>query len=700
MLEKRNLIRRNLTGGLALGLFTGLLLALPDAITGLFAFPGLSMWGSVVLLFFFDGVITAGMLGFIRGLLQAAAQKFAESGEQSRAWILWSRRTLAAVWASSIMPSLPLSRSVRWFVVLGLALAASWVLPGFVRVLGAAAEDRRRKGTVILAAGAAMVLGFACTSHWGAIRLFPAPGFWFLTGFFLHLGALFFLARMIRTCSRYHATWLSPLAGPGVVSIVLLLAMLGGSFARTRLDRADPSRLKDFSRMAHQLHGGKEDAASLPPVARDVVDGLAETPGTEVAPNVAMKPAAATLQLDFRRSVVIVTSTLAPAPVFEHGFRVTGGVAASMDPALSLGSFFTGRHLGMWARIAPHWPAPGPVWHQAVAAHHRVEPVRFGRFDGARTAYFRELPDFGFPEAFEAPSASPMQAASPMPPISPLEAFLRTTDLISRPFFAWVHLGTEVAPLTDVATGSTGAAAGVASRLQKAAIDGRFVVIWLHLPPGAPATVSVFDPARTAAAVDFEAPFSVAGVLPSLLPVPGHRTEFSSSPFPEVHHPLVTTEHGLAPAGSVHDVRRLARRIRHLVNRRPAERWPSSPEKLVAFMDTLICRGQLDPSDLRRIMARVRPYPDRRDLAQRMDLLMWRMGRLTQPPAWAAGMLGAPWKSLWRQWTTRGRGDTGAGQVDPRQLAWTLALSGGGITPPLLEVCPGAPHALPLLPGL
>ncbi|PKN45472.1 MAG: hypothetical protein CVU59_08985 [Deltaproteobacteria bacterium HGW-Deltaproteobacteria-17] len=697
MLEKRNLIRRNLTGGLALGLFTGLLLALPDAITGLFAFPGLSMWGSVVLLFFFDGVITAGMLGFVRGLFQTAAQKFAESGEQSRTWMLWSRRTLAAVWASSIMPSLPLSRSSRWFVALGLALAAAWVLPGIIRVLGGAAEDRRRKGTVILAAGISMGMGFACTSTWGAVRLFPAPGFWFLTGFFLHLGALFYLARMIRTCSRYHATWLSPLAGPGVVSIVLLLSMLGGSFARTRLEQADPARLKAFSRMAHRLHGAREEAASPKDADREVVGGGEPPAGAASAQDKAPPPAEATLQLDFRRSILIVTSTVAPAPVFEHGFRVTGGVATSSDPALSLGSFLTGRHLGVWARVAPHWPAPGPVWHQAIAAHHRVEPVRYGRFDGARTAYFRELPDFGFPEAFEPPPADP---ASPLPTDSPLEAFLRTTDLISRPFFAWVHLDAAADPRTSESAVPDDATSGLASRLQKSAIAGRFVVIWLHLPKGAPATVSVFDPERTAAAVDFKAPFSVAGVLPSLVPVPGHRTEFSSSPFPEVHHPRVVTDDGLAPVGTVHDVRRLTRRIRHLVDRRPSERWPSSPEKLVSFLDQLICRGQLEPSELRRITARVRPYPDRLDLTRRMDLLMWRMGRLTRPPVWAADMLATPWLSLWRHWTHRGGAEPAVSQVDPRLFAWTLALSGGGLTAPLLEVCPGVPHTLPLPPGL
>ena len=675
MLEKRNPIRRNLTGALALGLFTGLLLALPDALAGLFEFPGLSLWSAVALLFFFDGVITAGLLGFVRGLIQAAALKFSESAAQSLAWTVWSRRTLAALWASSIMPSLPLSRSVRWFVTLGLALAAAWVVPEVVRRLGTIAEDKRQKAPVILAACAAMAAGFFCTSHWGAIRLFPAPGFWFLTAFFLHMGALFFLARLVRTHSRYHATWLSPLAGPGVVSVVLLLAMLGGSFARTRLERADPAQLKAFSLLAQRLHGGQE-VATVSPAARAADQGLGPQKAILEAP-VTPKPALATWHLDYQKPVLVVTSTVAPAPAFGHGFRVTGGVAASSDPVMSLGSFFTGRHLGMWARVAPHWPAPGPSWHQAIAAHHRVEALRYGRFEGASTPYFRELPDFGFPEAFDAQGAG-------TPPVSALEAFLRTTDLISRPFFAWVHLGASEPGVT-------------AAQLQKAATEGGYSVIWLHLPAEAKATVSVFDPARTAAAVDFEVPFSVAGVLPSLLPVPGQRTEFSSSPFPEVRHPLVIVDPGAPPAGSEHDVRRLTRKILHAVQRRPSERAPSTPEKLASYLETLICRGAIEPVELRRVVARVKPHLDRRDLAMRMDLLLWRLGRLDQPPAWTARVLTAPWVQAWRQWRST---DEGTAVPDPRVLAWTLALSGGGVTAPLLEVCPGVQHSLPLLPGL
>jgi hypothetical protein len=384
-------------------------------------------------------------------------------------------------------------------------------------------------------------------------------------------------------------------------------------------------------------------------------------------------PAPVTLRLDPTRSTLVVTSSTAAAPAFPHGVRVRGGVTASSDAALALGSFFTGRHLGMWARLAPHWPAPGPAWPQVLAARGRVEVVRFGRFGAAQGPYFREVPEFGFPTAFEDPE------------VSPLEAFLRTTDLVSRPFFAWVHLEGE-------------APAEVVSRLSEAATNGGFSVIWLHLPVAGVATVSVLDPARTAAAVDLEVPFAVPGVLPSLLPVPGHRTEFSPAPFPDVRHPRVTVFPGKEATGAGPDVRRLERRIRHAVNRRPAERWPSSPEKLGPFLEKLICSGRLGANDHKKITVRVQAFPHRRDLSERLDLLNWRMGLLDRPPDSAAGLLAGPWVRAWRRLTGGAKaGDEG---TDPYVLAWTIALSGGGYPDHLLERCPGAPHTLPSTPGL
>ncbi len=682
MLEKRNLIRRNLTGGLGLGLFTGVLLALPDALAMLLDFPGAGLWGAVCLLFFFDGVITAGMLGFFRGLVQAGAQKFAGSGVQARAWGLWSRRALAVMWASSIMPALPLERAARWGVTLGFALVASWVLPEVTRILGAAAEDRRRKGVVIAAAVGAVLVGFFCTSHWGAMRQFPAPAFWFTTAFLLHMGALFFLARMIRANSRYHATWLSPLAGPGVVSIVLLLAMIGGSFARTRLGREEPSRLRAASRLAHRLHGAREEPATgeatagPPGRGRDAVNVADRRPPLQESPSAApasVKPPV-TLRLDPSRPVLVVTSHTVPAPAFPSGVRVTGGVTAAADPALALGSFFTGRHLGMWARLAPHWPAPGPAWHQVLATRGRFEATRFGRFV-ADTAYFRELPDFGFPPAFEVPG------------VSPLEAFLRTIDLVAKPFFAWVHL--EGAPPPDAVV-----------RLHRAAVDGRFSVIWLHLPVSGVVTLSVLDPARTGDAADFAAPFALPGVLPSLLPIPGHRTEFPSSPFPDVRHPRVSVTAGAEPEGTDVDLRRLERRIRHAMSRRSASKASSSPERLVSTLEELVCRGRVEESELRRAAARVRTFAHRPELVRWLELLTWRFGLVDGPPQWAYSLMAAPWVRAWGRLTGAGSDRSASSQEDPDLFAWVLALSGAGLSDRLLERCPGAPHTLPLLPGL
>jgi hypothetical protein len=150
------------------------------------------------------------------------------------------------------------------------------------------------------------------------------------------------------------------------------------------------------------------------------------------------------------------------------------------------------------------------------------------------------------------------------------------------------------------------------------------------------------------------------------------------------------------PEGAEADVRRLARHIRRVVSRRPGERVPTTPEKLGVYLERMICHGQYVDGEFKRVAARLKAFPNRRELVERWELVVWRMDE-SSPPQWAPGLLAMPWVHAWRRLAGNAVADEDAG-LDPDVLAWTIAISGGGFSDRLLERCPGAPHTLPSRP--
>ncbi len=655
MLEKRNIIRRNLTGGLALGVLSGILLPMPDLVTALFRNPGGAVLAVIALNYFTWSVLAGGFLGLCKGLFDAAVKRFSDGAAMARHWNLWGRRMLAAMWATSIGPHLPFHRNTRWFISMGFGLVAALLLPWLVERIARIASSRKHRGILWAFLPIFWIGGFACTSLYGAGKLFFAPQFWFMTAFFLHAGSFFFLARWIRSGYR-RSNWLSPLASPGTVTVMLVLALVGGSWAR-RLATGRETEIARTSPIVHTLHAGNPPE----PDAQSPQSGDPEKPEN--------RPPRHTLQLDTDRSVLVVTSTSGNLPSFLHGFTVHGGVSVSADPEMFLGSLFTGRHLPLWARMAPHLPAPGPAWHEVIASRKKLDVQMFGPKDMGKSPYFRELPRFGFPEPFHVEG------------FHPLESFLQTTDLLARPFFVWVHSDTD-------------AGEDVIRKLGDVARNGDVIVVWMEMNPAGTSSVTILNPACTDPAVEFEAPFSIAGILPSLLPLAGHRTEFPQLPFPSTGHPLVTVNPEEPTSGHPSDIRRLENRIRTRMRARMRERWPNQPDQLAGFLETRICRGDANPSELRQIEARVRPFLDLPQIRERKDLLLWRAGSFRHPPAWVHERF---WNRLLH--TFSGAEPSREERVpeipDPFVLAWVRALASGTPGDFLEHSCPGVKFSLP-----
>ena len=131
MFEKHNVVlRSNITGSLILGAVAGIITALPDVIISLFM-PEISLqtWLGLLLLFFFRGIVTGGLLGLVRSLFHWMADRFSEDSTQARMWKLWGRRALAAAWASTLFPSLPWGFIDQLLFTLVFAFLAAVLLP-------------------------------------------------------------------------------------------------------------------------------------------------------------------------------------------------------------------------------------------------------------------------------------------------------------------------------------------------------------------------------------------------------------------------------------------------------------------------------------------------------------------------------------------------------------------------------------------
>lgn len=666
MLEKRNVVRRNLTGGLALGAGAGMLLALPDAVSSIFM-PDVSFsaWAGMVLLFFFDGIVTGGFLGLARGMFQVLVDKFSEDHTQAMAWSRWGRRALAAGWAGSIFPSLPFGMMDRFLFVFVFAAISAAVLPAVHDFCVQAARRRERLPRLAACMGLFLAAGWASTSSaWGGPRWFWAPGFWFMTGFFLHVGVLHLGVMAVRAHSRNRGRVFSWFASPLTVGALLLAAMLGGSIARRMLADAEPE-LRRASRLVYGLIADSERTGNARPA--DLANGEKELPAETrpvQVPEMSLRfpwkqpVTASAWRIDETRSLLVVTTEDGENPRWKTGACYTGGWRTGGGLDMDVGSLFTGHHLPMWVLTAPERPAPGPSW-PWIFSRTKRDVVRHGSLEPKNPEYFREIPGFGFPEPFVAEG------------VSPLDAFLRTRDLLEKPFFGWVH--------------QSRVPAAAANALQDAAQKDGFVVLWLTLRTDETVDACIFDPLDPRPWTQEPAAFSMAGILPSLMPAPGHRTEFPGGGFPDRHHPRVRVRGGVLEEARRMDARRLQTRIRKMAD----GAFPRELSAWVDFLDSRICRGRMASSEIRRVFARAQAFQERPEIALRLDLLRWRLGFPDTPPFWV----------VQRAWVLRlsklGILPPPSGE-DPVMTAWISALQDGFVDR-IQKYCPGYSYASSML---
>ncbi len=667
MLEKRNVVRRNLTGLLALGAAAGLLSALPDTLSALLSLRETgTVWLGVVLLFFFDGIVTGGFLGLARGLFRLLVERFSEDHAQAQSWNQWGRRALAAGWAGSIFPSLPMDMVDRFLFTFMLAALAAGLLPAAHDFCFQSIHRRDRIPRTVFCIGALMAAGFAATaSAWGGPRWFDAPGFWFMTGFFLHTGAISLAVLAVRVHSGSRGRVFSRLASPLSVGLLLLLAMLGGSAARRLLDEAvRDGELRRVSALAYGLMEGAgapgpggaadagpyADAGSRPDMSESPLQGLSwksQSAGHPIE----------TWRIAPGRSLLVVTAVEGENPSFSAGVCYTGGWRAGAGLEMDLGSLFTGRHLPLWAVTAPERPAPGPLWHHLAGV---LDVVRYGTLEIENPEYFREIPGFGFPEPFNREG------------VSPVETFLRTRDLLKKPFFAWVH--------------QSGGAQEAAISLQEAAKKDDFFVLWLTFREEGTVDACLFDSRQPRDGRRISASFTVAGILPALLPVSGHRTEFTGTGFPAARHPRVRLGKDGVQEAVPGDFRRLNARVR-LALKRAGGKWPQSLSAWADFLDSRICRGEMSAAETRRLFSAAGELRMRPELSRRLDMLQWRMGLAASPPDWAV-------RQEWRRVLGKIGISLPVGEFaeeDPLLAAW-LSVMRGDAPGRVLKHCPGYPY--------
>lgn len=660
MFEKHNMVQRNMTGALVLGAVAGILTALPDVITSLFM-PEISLqtWLGLLLLFFFSGMITGGLLGLVRSLFHWVAERFSEDYTQARMWKLWGRRALAAAWASAVFPSLPWGLIDQLLFTLVFAFLAAVLLPAAYNFCFQSTQQRDRLPRFFGCIGLLLLAGvMSTTSAWGAPRWFEAPGFWFITGFLLHIGILFFSATAIRIHFRRRKRIFSPIMTSPLIAMALIMASLGSLMAKRMLTKDGVVSLRNVSLLAYGLIQKHEKPIPAKPTQDPHIHEHSLSIQT-VAPYHFSLPWNQTRpihswRIETGRSLLIVTTQGGDNPSWPSGACYTGGWRVGGGLEMDLGSFFTGHHLPLWARLAPERPAPGPVW-PWLFSRIKMDVVRYGSLKFQSSEYFREIPDFGFPESFDKEG------------VQPVHAFLRTRDLVNPPFFVWVHQTHSTKQDSDA--------------VYQASQTDNFVVLWLILRENETVDACIFDPQNPRPWTQTTSTFSLAGILPSLMPIVGHRTEFWGVGFPNVYHPRVRVRHQILEEARPLDARKLQTRIRKQIH----ESFPRELSTWVNFLDSRICRGHMTSTEIRRLFSRVQTIQNRPEIARRLDLLRWRMGFPNYPPLWV----------IQRAWSLRFPKITALlgppPDVEPIINAWIAVLQGHP-SEQIQKYCPGYPY--------
>lgn len=410
--ERRNIIRRYLTGGLALGLPAGLFLAVPDLVKMIIS--GNYNAISIILAFHIAlSVCTAGIMGFIAGLTIFAIEKFgADTIVKAKYYRYFITITLGAL---ALFPITTLK--IDAFSKAGLAgilTAGIYFSSGFLfAILKKISSAYISSSVLILASIFFAAAGFAAATESIGFRYIPSFLFWEIValGLFLISMLLIWTVLSIRARKqslRRRMTEVSILARP-MSSVVLLFAALAGITWVSWTMKHSPQTIGiSCERCYAFLTSGKK---YIPKSA------VKNSPSADLS-------VPGKFRINRTTSMVLITSDSGMDITSIPGSHYSNVRAAHENTLVNLATLFSGNHYGMRVHLAPWLPMDTITLPSAMKEKWGYHLYAFTDSNLPDSPWLRTNPYFGFPK--------PMVSTI-------IHKVFKVKDLLKQPFFVWIH---------------------------------------------------------------------------------------------------------------------------------------------------------------------------------------------------------------------------------------------------------------------
>jgi hypothetical protein len=411
MIEKRHPIRRNITGGLSLGLFAGLFLAFPDVVTSLFYGLSIKYISGIISFHIGFGIIGGGISGIIYGILVVVGEKYGEDRNHrlkirsNFAFFVCSLFVLYLV--SKLNFSLMIKISFIIIYVLTFKFLIVYIFKYFHRTFSGYNNIFKN----ILVSLIFLISGMFCTFKFGGILVLDSAIYWEILGLLLILAGLldlFVSFKMFKPSKNRRG--LAILAKPFFTTFILIFSIILSRYSSYALENVESKKIEKIAPVSIKLIKG---------------DKTKKLEDKKIVKNRVFN--AKYFKFPKNSSIVILTQTKGNFQKI-NSWNSNQVVLPSPHTPLILGSLFSGKHFGLRHFWFPHVSGKSSKIIEKLKNEYGYELYNLSSLKPG--SYFRETPNFGFPNSISMNKNTNKK-------------IVQTLEIIGRfkaPFIVWLNI--------------------------------------------------------------------------------------------------------------------------------------------------------------------------------------------------------------------------------------------------------------------
>ncbi|MBN2724079.1 MAG: hypothetical protein JXR95_08430 [Deltaproteobacteria bacterium] len=598
MQERRNIIRRYITGGLAIGAVSGLFISIPDSLLALY--NGDKGYGISIIFAFhlFTGICWGGISGFLAGFIKFAVEKVGVDNKEKDNYYRWIWTILVAftVQYPIAVSKMPLIYKIIFGIGLTLsAYTAGNYLVKNVRRIFSGYTTLIKMSLILIVF---MLLSMVFASSLAGYRLIKSTIFWEILSVSCSMISIWLFVLIKSRINRKRSfrkrqgsfIYLAKPAG----AVFLLVGALGGiTWVSWNIKKHSDIALKYCERCNFIMKNSESSAMDVSVESRRIVG---KRPHLRIRRNQSFLV------------ITDVTGTLSAADVPHWSFSDV--LLVSEDTTLNLASIFSGNHYGLRSIIAPWIGINSENIPMKLTSSHGYNSYFFTDSPFQVSDYIRQMPYLGFRR----------------PVISKyLMDIFSVEDLMKPPFISWVHITKKLTDnLNDL----------VKYMMKK---DVAVITVSWHEKVEHSSRVRIYLPSEKTAGV-MNTRLSIATLIAGLTGGRfSRKSDLNAAYFPSGKKEAVFADFiEIKKNKSLNNSsRKLVRKINGILKASKLNVRNISPykekQKQFLALERLICRGYITQKDVKFISEYSRFPSTDPDVFKRLELLELRLGRKEYP---------------------------------------------------------------------